>query len=296
MASLEVSLTVQKALQLLSVIGRATTPVLLSDLVQRAKLSKTVCFRLLTTLEGEGMIVHDDAGGYVLGPKLIELAGRSLSRNALRSQAGPILDQVVRATGDTVLLFIAANNFAICIERRDGDAPVRPAGVDIGGRLHIHTGGAPFALLSFMPADEQEKLIHSSLPRVRPKTVVDPIEIRQRILEVRRTGISIGDEDAIDHVIAVGAPIFGHEGRVVGALSIGGIKQRFTPAYVRNVTKIIRDSVKQITAKLGFEYPSFPGDKTGYEKSKKPMTKIPPKLRTSASALASAKARSSKSK
>lgn len=251
------SKTLQKAMQLLSIVGASETPVRLDEIVKRTGQSKTVCFRLLATLENEGMIVHSKRDGYVLGPKLIELAGWSLNRNALRAHSSPVLERIVRQTGDTAHLFIPMNDIALCVERRDGDAPVRPAGVDIGGRLLLHTGGGPFVLLSFLPLEQRNALLARPLDRVTPKTVIDPQVIRERIEKVRRFGIVVGDEDAIDHVVAIGAPIFDVEGDIVGAVSVGGIKQRFTMERRREVASLLRGAAIEITSRFGGAYPAF---------------------------------------
>lgn len=251
------SKTLQKAMQLLTIVGESEKPVRLDEIVKRTGQSKTVCFRLLATLESEGMVVHAKRDGYLLGPKLVELAGWSLNRNALRGHSSPILEKIVRQTGDTALLFIPVNDIALCVDRRDGDAPVRPAGADIGGRLRLHTGGAPFVLLSFLPADQQDAILARPLEQVTPKTVIDPRIVRENIDRVRRVGIAVGDEDAIDHVVAIGAPIFDVEGDVIGAVSVGGIKQRFTLERMREAAALLRSAAIDITARLGGTYPAF---------------------------------------
>lgn len=249
---IELSLTVQKAIALLGQVASSDQPSRLVDLVSNSGLSKTVCFRLLSTLESEGLIRRNDSGGgYVLGLRTIEMAGKSLSGNTLRSRSIPFIDAMARTTGDAVMLFVPSKLTAVCFERRDGDAPVRAAGVDIGGSLPLNTGGAPLALLSHLPDDEREQFLAGSLPRPTRKSIVDVAELRRRIAEVREVGFAIGDEDAIDYVVAVGAPIFGRERRLLGALSCGGIKPRYPAKRIREVTAMVCDAAGRISALLG---------------------------------------------
>jgi IclR family KDG regulon transcriptional repressor len=248
----DLSLTVQKALGLLTKIGRAKTPMRLVDLVTWSGLSKTVCFRLLATLESEGMLRRVEVGGgYVLGLRLIELAGRSLAGNTLRSLAAPVMDEVARMTGDSVILFVPSKLAAMCIERRDGNAPVRPAGVDIGESLQFNTGGAPLALLSFMPDEERERFLSGALLQPTSRSIVNIHDLRNRIDEVRKAGYAVGDEDAIEYVVAVGAPIFGPNQRLMGALSVGGIKPRFTAEKIRAIAVIVCEASNRISSMLG---------------------------------------------
>lgn len=252
----DLSTTVQKAIGLLAEIGRAEGPLRLVDLVERSGLSKTVCYRLLATLESEGMVRRESAGGaYLPGLLLIELAGRSLAGNTLRSLAAPVMDEIARLTGDSVILFVPSSLAAMCIERRDGDAPIRPAGVDIGGSLQFNTGGAPMALLSFMPEEDRELFLAGPMPRPTGRSIANVRELRKRVEEVRKQGYAIGDEDAIEYVVAVGAPIFGRNQRLIGALSVGGIKPRYTPKKIREVAVIVCDATQRISSMLGGSSP-----------------------------------------
>lgn len=253
----DVSLTVQKAMGLLAEIGYSEQPLRLADLVVRSELSKTVCFRLVATLEGEGMLMRDQSGaGYSLGLKFIELAGRSLAGNKLRSRAVPVMDEIARRTGDSVLLFVPTKLVAMCIERRDGDAPVRPSGVDIGGCLQLNTGGAPLAILSYLPQAERERFLKGALPKPTSRSVADRIQLAKRITQVRRLGYAVGDEDAIEYVVAVGAPIFGHGQQLLGALSVGGIKPRYTARKIQEVTAIVCEATGRLSSMLGGSAPA----------------------------------------
>ena len=248
----DLSSTVQKAIGLLTDVARSEGPVRLADLVQRSGLSKTVCFRLLATLESEDMVRRDEAGGgYMPGLRLVELAGRALAGNSWRSLAAPVMDEVARLTGDSVILFVPSKSAAMCIERRDGNAPIRPAGVDIGESLHLNTGGAPLALLSFMPDEDRERFLRGELPRPTKRSATSVAELRKRIDAVRRAGYAVGDEDAIEYVVAVGAPIFGPDRRLLGALSVGGVKQRYTPARIREVSSLVVEAAGRISSMLG---------------------------------------------
>lgn len=255
--SAEVSLTVQKAMALLAEIGNSEQPVRLADLVMRSKLSKTVCFRLVATLESEGMLMRDPGGaGYSLGLKFIELAGRSLAGNQLRSRAVPVMDDIARRTGDSVMLFVPGKSVAMCIARRDGDAPVRPAGVDIGGCLQLNTGGAPLAILSYLPKADRERFLKGALTRPTSRSVADRAQLAKRITQVQRKGYAVGDEDAIEYVVAVGAPIFGHGQQLLGALSVGGIKPRYTAGKIQEITVIVREATSRLSAMLGGSVPA----------------------------------------
>ena len=64
---------VERAFDVLKVLGEATGPRSLPGIAAAAGLSVTTTYRLLRTLESEGVVqTHDD--GYALGLRLLELA------------------------------------------------------------------------------------------------------------------------------------------------------------------------------------------------------------------------------
>lgn len=246
------SLTVQKAISLLALISEQNHPIKLNEISKSSGIGKTVCLRMLSTLEYEGLIARDvQSGGYITGIRLIEFAGRALTGDSLRRVSGPVMDELARSTGDSIILFVRSKRLAMCIERRDGDAPVRAAGVDIGRGLYLHTGGAPFSLLSFLPESEQQAYLSEPLVKSTSQTILNPITLKHNIAKVQMDGYSIGDEDAIEHVVAVGAPLFGHEGRLLGALSVGGVKPRYTPERIQAMVGVVTEAAEKISAMMG---------------------------------------------
>lgn len=138
----------------------------------------------------------------------------------------------------------------MCIDRMDGDYPVKAAGVEIGGLLPIHTGGAPFAMLSHVPDEAINALLMQPLPPGTARSDADPDSIRRRIKEVRRTGYAVGDEDAIEFVVAVGAPVFGQGDEVIGGISVGGIKPRYDEKRIAETAVLVRQAAAAISAGL----------------------------------------------
>ena len=58
-----------------------------------------------------------------------------------------------------------------------------------------------------------------------PHTPTAAADLREVLREVRRSGLSISDQDVTLGIAAVGAPIFGFDGQVRAALSTSGIRE-----------------------------------------------------------------------
>ncbi len=248
----DINLSVIKAAQILRCLSGGSREWLLQEVVKTVGLPKTVCHRLLATLEAERFVDRDpDSGKYRLGTGLLTLAGSAQSWFSIRASASQLLAALAQETRDAAILLVADRNEALCIDRFDGDYPVRVEGMEVGRRLPLNSGGGPLALLSFSPREIIEAVLARPLPARTQQTITDPVKLRARIQEVQRAGYAVGEEDAFEHLVAVGAPIFGSERRLMGAISLGGIKPRYDGPRISALAKKIVSVANAISDKLG---------------------------------------------
>lgn len=222
------SLSVQKALAILSEIGSASEPITVAEIMARVGLGKTVVLRILATLSAQQVIERNPAsGGYFVGPRLIQFAQKAMQQNPLIVRARPVLDEIVRVTSDAGLLMVLDGRESLCVDKVSSRTPVRTVGTEIGTRSPIHTGGGPFALLAYQDDAFVDEYLSQPLRKMTERTVTEPAAVRARIAEARERGFTIGNEDLFEYVVAVGVCIRTADGRLLGSLSIGGIGARY---------------------------------------------------------------------
>jgi DNA-binding IclR family transcriptional regulator len=247
----EQNLSLKKAVRILRSFSHSSPELTLADIVRRTGLARTVCYRLVSTLEQEGLLDRDpDTSRYRIAIALFQLGGIALSGVTIRSASAAALSDLCRQTGDTVLLVIEHGADALCIDRFDGDYPIQQTALTMGKTMPLHVGGGPFALFSHMPEERREAILRKPLQAATRSTVTDVKQIRKRMEHVRRVGFSVGDEDAIEYLLAIGVPIFGSLGRVIGALSVGGLKQRYPKHRIAEVAKLAVEAGAKISARL----------------------------------------------
>lgn len=248
----EQSLSVKKAVSILRCFSHSVPERSLADIVRETGLPRTVCSRLLSTLEQEGLLHRNaETSRYRIAMSLFQMGSVALANVTVRSAAASTLSELSRETGDTVCLVVEHGQEAICIDRIDGDFPIQQTALTMGKTMALHVGGAPFVLFSHMPSKRVDDILREPLPRFTPSTVVDPVKIRKRIERVRKAGYAVGDEDAIEYLVAIGVPIFGYSGRVVAAFSVGGLKQRYPKDRIEKVAKLAVAAGEEISTRLG---------------------------------------------
>jgi DNA-binding IclR family transcriptional regulator len=199
------------------------TPARLAEAVDEPRSS---VYRLLSTLRQLDYVEPGNRRGtYRLSLKMFTLGSGVISRFDEREAAHPVMERLHNETGETIFLCVRRNLEAVCIDRIDG---VRLALFELrlGGAQLLHLGAAPRALLAF----ETEELWDEYLARVSPDVGTeaaphDREAILTELCATRARGYAISDQDVTHGIAAVGAPIFGHTGRVRASLSISGLRE-----------------------------------------------------------------------
>lgn len=242
---------VMRAFALLKLFSDMTPEWHLSDLARAAGLNKTTTFRLLTALESEGMVSRSPRETYRLGPEAIVLGGRALRANDLRTVARPELEQLVQVTRETASLEIPADGDMLILDEVAGGYLLSTAQF-VGTRWPIHATSTGKAVLAYGPAALRENVLQKPLAQLTPKTITDPAVLRQALAQVCQQGYATAEEELEAGYVAVAAPIYNHEGRVVAALSVDGPALRLTTDRLPEIGRLVQEAAGRVSSQLGF--------------------------------------------
>lgn len=227
-----------------------TTAPKLAELVG---LPRSTVYRLVAALTGTGWVEADpERGTYRLGIKLLRL-GRTVRESFdERAAALPVMRQINRATEETVTLCVRRGREAVAIERLDGNR-VQSLDLRVGGSLPLHAGAAPRCLLAFEPRQTWEEYARGGLRALTGRTVTTWEALREDLERVRARGYAVSDEDVTPGIASVGAPIFGHSGRVRASMSVGGVVSVVLGPDAERIRDLVVRGAAQVSASLGHD-------------------------------------------
>lgn len=210
-------------------------------------------YRLLASLQGIDLVeAGARRGTYRLGVKLARLGSAVLARFDAREAALPVMERLRRETEETVFLSVLRGWEAVCIERLDGRW-VQSMAVGVGGALPLHAGAAPRALLACQPREVWEEYVErGELAAFTEGTPTTREALFAVLEETRRTGCSVSDEDVVQGIAAVGAPVFDHRGAVCAAISLSGLKPIILGPNAARSRETIVAAAAEISRALGF--------------------------------------------
>jgi IclR family transcriptional regulator, KDG regulon repressor len=243
--------SVLRACRLLTSFSHENSRLGLAQLATRTQLSKPTAYRLLHTLEVAGFISRSADGLYQPTMQLFKIGSAILEKLDVRVEARPIMSELATRTGETVYLGVEDDLRAVCLERVDGDGPIRLMVWDVGGSLPLYVGGAPTVLLAFREEELLPRVLAEPPFRLTPNTVTDPEGIRAKLRQIRTNGYSFGTNDITPGVGAIAAPVFDQEGRAAAALSIGGLSKTLE-AQRESLCEQVVAAAMQISMRLGF--------------------------------------------
>jgi IclR family transcriptional regulator, KDG regulon repressor len=243
-----------RAVSLLEVFARDKVELSLKEISEATGLSKSTCYRLLSTLEEVNFVERDKSHThYRLGMKLFELGLIVQRRMDLRRQALPFLVDLAEKTGETAFLMIRDEEEVLCIERVEGTYPVRALALNVGGRLPLHLGGGQRALLAELPDDEVLRIVREKgMPQFTPQSVIDLQELLLELRQTRERGYGRSWEDITPGVAAIGALVRDYTGNGIAAVSIAGIVQRFGPDRWDSLIELVKAAARNTSLQMGY--------------------------------------------
>lgn len=260
-----------KALRILELLADGNQPTYtLTELSRGLRLHVSTVHRLLVNLVRQGFVELDPAtGGYRLGFRVLRMGLKVLDRLDFRRVADPFLRELNRQTEEAVHLAILHSDRAVSIEEFGSPQPVGLT-APLGGVLPLHCTGVGKTLLAFQ-GDEVVKRIAESkgLERYTEHTITTLPLLRKELARIREEGFSVDDEEAVEGLRCVAAPIFDHAGKVIAAFSVAGPATRLTPARVPALSRLVRETSRQVSYRLGYgASPAATGGKPTHPQSR----------------------------
>jgi DNA-binding IclR family transcriptional regulator len=223
-----------------------------AELAEQISEPRSSVYRMLATLQQMELVEAGSRRGlYRPGLALIRLGGAVLTRFDERSLALPVLQRLRRETRETVHLTLRRGYQAVFIERLRGER-THTLAINLGGVLPLHVGAAPRTLLAFEPDRFwDEYFAHMDIAPMTASAPKTEREIREIMVEIRRTGVALSDEDVVPGVATVGAPIFDHRGGPRAALAFNLVPEELRADPARHLALVRAASIE---ASLAFGY------------------------------------------
>lgn len=243
--------SIHRAVTMLREIAAYQKGMRLVDIAQAMSLERPTAHRIVKGLVSQGMVMQDPKTKcYRLGHVVYELGLAASPYFNLKEICQPILARIAERTGDSVYLVVRSGFDSVCLERLEGNYPIRARTMDVGTRRPLGVGAGSLALMLGLSDAEIEQVIAINTPRMPTFGMITGDRLREVIARSREAGYAINEEDVLPGVAAIGAPILPRTGQPYAAVSIAGISSRLTGPRRDELAAMLHKETRALARKL----------------------------------------------
>ena len=235
----------EKGLEILETLARASTPMTMSDISAALSRSRNEIFRMLQVLEGMRYITRDAAGGYTLTNRLFALGMQRPPVRDLLSHALPHMNALADSLGQSCHLAVVSGADMVVIARVEAPGMLGFA-VRVGHRRPLHQSASGELLMAHQTENGRAQMIADVEAAYGP---IDRAALDRTLDAIRDAGFVALESAAITGVEDLSAPILVHN-LAIAALTVpfvGGASARVT---IEQAGVQIREIARRLSREL----------------------------------------------
>jgi DNA-binding IclR family transcriptional regulator len=248
--------SVDKAFDILELVAESRGGLKHAEIAKALHIPKSSVSKLLAGLVNRDYLMIDTRSKtYTIGPHVLVLANWYLTGRDIVQIAKPILQDVVIKTGESASLQVRSGKVAIIVCKEHCSQQIMVARLNIGDRLPLYATAAGKAILAFLPSEEINQFISSvELTPLTRTTITDPQILLRELRTIRARAVARCNEEQIEGLIAIAAPVFSWDGRVVASITTPFSKMRANGQKEINIENVLREAAAEISRQLGHSW------------------------------------------
>lgn len=190
------------------------------EISQSTGLSRASIRRVLLTLELLGY-VERTRQVYRLKTQVLRLGFSYLSSSSVVEAARPVLERISEQLHESSSMSMLDGGQIVYVAR-SAATRVLAAGLSVGSRLPAYCTSMGRVLLAALPDTELEAYLRQLKPTAyTPKTITRLPLLRKAILNVRKNGFAIVDQELEAGLRSIAVPVYTRSNRVIAAINVG---------------------------------------------------------------------------
>lgn len=220
-----------------------------SQIFQDLDLPKSSTSTLLNALVMHG-ILRQEKNKYYLGLKLHEWGDKSLEQFDIAKIAKPMMSKLRDETNLTCHLGVLDGLYPVYIAKIENDQAI---GIRtwIGKKLPLHSSGVGKALIAWLPEEKIDQLIpEEKLTKYTDTTITSKKQLKKELAKIRTQGWAYDNQEDVQGVHCIAAPIFNKNNEPIAAISISGVLFQLPKDKIEKYSILVRKACQALTNKL----------------------------------------------
>lgn len=223
-----------------------------TEVAEELSIAPSTAHKYLATLHNERFVVKE-GDEYQVGMRFLTVGGYAKHRKPGYEVASKKVRSLAEQTGERAQFVVPEHGRAIYTETVVSDSTAVMTDRRNGKVRYLHSSAAGKAILSRYDRGTVEDVIERwGLPAETEQTITDRDELFEELTQVKEDGVAFNDEESINGLRSVGAPVM-EEGTVVGAISISGPANRLKgPRFREELPDILLGVVNEIELTIAY--------------------------------------------
>lgn len=224
--------SLERGLAVLRAFSTERPAMTLSEVGRQTGLTRATSRRLLHTLTTLGY-VSTDGKHFALTPKVLDLGYAYVSSLQLSEIAQPYMENLSSQVHESVSAAVL-DGFEIVYVARVTTRRIMTISLSLGSRLPALWTSMGRCILAGLPDAELDSFLERApLNPPTERSLADRDALRQAVLDVRRQGYALVDQELEEGVRSVAAPLRDRSGRVLAGMNVSTHAGRVTLRDVR---------------------------------------------------------------
>lgn len=244
--------TTQRTVEILKLISGKPEGITLDEICATLSLPKTSAYDIVTTLVETGMANVDKGQRqrYTIGLMAYRIGINYTNNLDFITTIEPELRTLAREVGKTVFFGIRTDHEVVYISKFEPENPIITTAT-VGTKNPVYCTSLGKAILAY--SDEETKT--QVLGRIRfrsftERTIPDKASLLKELEQVRAQGYALDAREMEDHMECAGAPVFGPDGSVIGAISVSSLYKPDEDYHA--LGQIVAARAAEVSKLLGF--------------------------------------------
>lgn len=246
---------VGRALNILKLLSNADEDLTLASIAEELSLSSGTVYRIAKALLAEGLIAQNPWNdAFYLGSGAV-LLGQAAQRSFGIDKMIPFLERLNEMTEESVNLAIRDGGESVVMTRIQSTLPLRFV-QRVGARFPLYATASGKVILAFSDhANDYLDALPDRLEPVTANTLSTREEARAAVRSTRETGFSIDDQENVDGVRCVGAPVLDAKGQAQAAIVVQGPTVRMGEDRLTELGALAVRIAKDVSQFLPVDHP-----------------------------------------
>ncbi|WP_254547128.1 IclR family transcriptional regulator [Halomarina pelagica] len=225
----------------------------ITELADYLGLAKATVHSHLATLADHEFVVKRGET-YHISLRFVDFGGFAKKNVDIYEITAKEVDRLAESTGEVAQFMVEEHGKGVYLHKTRGENAIQTASY-AGNRKDLHCTALGKAILSQLSHERVEAIIdETGLPQHTPNTVSTREDLFEELDQIRREKVAFDDEEILQGLRCVAAPIKHPNGDFNGAISISGPTSRFKgerfreelPEVVRGAANVIEVNATQV--------------------------------------------------